>query len=82
VTLKGSEAAVPDNQLPKSDVLLSHSALIVDDNTTNRGILDMQLKTWGMRSTSAASGAEALRIMAEQNFDVVLIDYQMPKWMG
>jgi signal transduction histidine kinase/CheY-like chemotaxis protein len=82
VTLKGSEAAVPDHQLPKSDVLLSHSALIVDDNTTNRGILDRQLKTWGMRSTSAASGAEALRIMAEQNFDVVLIDYQMPEMDG
>jgi signal transduction histidine kinase/CheY-like chemotaxis protein len=82
VTLKGSDAAVPDHQLSKSDVLLSHSVLIVDDNTTNRGILDMQLKTWGMRSTSAASGAEGLRKVAEQNFDVVLIDYQMPEMDG
>jgi CheY-like chemotaxis protein len=54
----------------------------VDDNTTNRGILDMQLKIWGMRSTSAASGAEGLRKIAEQNFDVVLIDYQMPEMDG
>ena len=82
VTLKSSEAAVPDHQLPKSDVLLSHSALIVDDNTTNRGILDMQLKTWGMRPTSASSAAEGLRKMAEQSFDVVLIDYQMPEMDG
>jgi signal transduction histidine kinase/DNA-binding response OmpR family regulator len=82
VTLKGAVAPVPDHQLPKSGVLLSHSALIVDDNTTNRGILDMQLKMWGMRSTSAASGAEGLRKMAEQNFDVVLIDYQMPDMDG
>ncbi len=82
VTLKGSEAAVPDHQLPKSDVLLSHSALIVDDNTTNRGILDRQLKTWGMRSTSASSAAEGLRILAEQSFDVVLIDFQMPEMDG
>ena len=82
VTLKSSEAAVPDHQLPKSDVLLSHSALIVDDNTTNLGILDMQLKTWGMRTTSASSAAEGLRILAELSFDVVLIDYQMPEMDG
>ena len=82
VTLKASEAPVPDHQSPKSGVLGSHTALIVDDNTTNRRILEIQLKTWGMKSTSASSGAEGLRKMAEQNFDVVLIDFQMPEMDG
>ena len=82
VTLKASEEPVPDHQSPESGVLASHTALIVDDNTTNRRILEIQLKTWGMKTTSASSGAEGLRKMAEQNFDVVLIDFQMPEMDG
>jgi len=82
VTLMASNAPVPDHQSPKSGVLLSHNVLIVDDNATNRGILEIQLKMWGMKPTSASSGAEALRKVAQQNFDVVLIDFQMPEMDG
>jgi CheY-like chemotaxis protein len=82
VTLKASEAPVPDHQSPKSSLLGSHTALIVDDNSTNRRILEIQLKIWGMKTTSASSGAEGLRKMAEQSFDVVLIDFQMPEMDG
>jgi CheY-like chemotaxis protein len=49
---------------------------------TNRRILEIQLKTWGMKPTSASSGAAGLRKVAEQNFDVVLIDFQMPEMDG
>jgi CheY-like chemotaxis protein len=82
VTLKASEAAIPEHLLPEPGVLLSHTVLIVDDNTTNRRILEIQLKIWGMNPTSCSSGAEGLRKMAEQNFDVVLIDFQMPEMDG
>jgi CheY-like chemotaxis protein len=54
----------------------------VDDNATNRGVLEMQMKMWGMKSFSASRGAEALRKMAEQNFDVVLLDFQLPEMDG
>jgi CheY-like chemotaxis protein len=62
--------------------LVTLTALVVDDNTTNRRILELQLKVWGMRTIFASSGAEGLRKMAEQNFDVVLIDFQMPEMDG
>jgi CheY-like chemotaxis protein len=54
----------------------------VDDNTTNRRILELQLKVWGMKTISASTGTEGLRKMAEQSFDVVLIDFQMPEMNG
>jgi signal transduction histidine kinase/CheY-like chemotaxis protein len=82
VTLKASAVAVPDHQSPESHVLLSHSVLIVDDNVTNRCVLEIQLENWGMKPVSASSGAEGLRKMAEQNFDVLLIDFQMPEMDG
>jgi signal transduction histidine kinase/DNA-binding response OmpR family regulator len=82
VTLPASDATAPAHQSPKPGILLAYSVLIVDDNATNRGILEIQVKMWGMKSFSASSGAEALQKMAEQNFDVVLMDLLMPEMDG
>ena len=82
VTLKPSDEPVPPDQSREPGILGSHNVLIVDDNATNRRILEIQLKRWGMQPTSSSSGTEGLRKMAEQNFDVVLIDFQMPEMDG
>jgi signal transduction histidine kinase/DNA-binding response OmpR family regulator len=53
--------------------------LIVDDNLTNRTILKNQLEHWNLTATLAASGVEALNILATDSpFDLVLTDMQMP----
>jgi signal transduction histidine kinase/CheY-like chemotaxis protein len=82
VILKASETAAPAHQSPRPGILSFHTALIVDDNATNRRILEIQLSMWGMKPTSASSGAEGLRKIAQQNFDVVLVDFQMPGMNG
>jgi signal transduction histidine kinase/CheY-like chemotaxis protein len=57
--------------------------LIVDDNHTNRTILQNQLTLWKLVPVAAASGSEALRILEEdQQFDLVLTDLQMPEMDG
>src|SRR6202171_306771 len=61
--------------------------LVVDDNATNRRILDEVLTTWGMRPTMVDGGAAALRAMelahqSGQPFPLVLLDYQMPDMDG
>jgi two-component system sensor histidine kinase/response regulator len=57
--------------------------LCVDDNATNRIVLEMLLRAWGAEVDSVANGPSALarlRVMQQQTcaYDVVLLDGQMP----
>ncbi len=59
--------------------------LIVDDNATNREILELQTLAWQMQSASAASAAEALRVLrqaAPGTYPLVILDMQMPEMDG
>ena len=80
--LKVSEDPGLELQLSDPTLLESRSILVVDDNATNRRILETQLKIWRMVPTSVSNGHEALKILAEQKFDVALIDLQMPEMDG
>ena len=57
--------------------------LIVDDNDTNRRILELQVERWGMvvRSTGSAVDALSWAHLGER-FDVALLDLQMPEMSG
>ncbi|MBE0469255.1 MAG: response regulator [Methyloprofundus sp.] len=62
-------------------------ALIVDDNATNRTILEYYLSHWGMRVNSVGSGSAALSVLlAAQSklepYDIVLTDLHMPDMGG
>lgn len=62
-------------------------ALVVDDNATNRHILDNMLRNWGMKPTDARSGQEALRLLQEAQTSgdpirLVLTDVNMPEMDG
>ncbi len=61
--------------------------LIVDDNATNRRILQQMVLSWQMRPTIVAGGAEALEALetarlAETPFPLILLDAQMPGMSG
>jgi signal transduction histidine kinase/CheY-like chemotaxis protein/HPt (histidine-containing phosphotransfer) domain-containing protein len=61
--------------------------LVVDDNATNRRILDGILLGWGMRPTLAASAREALSILTGASessvpFALILTDSRMPEMDG
>ena len=61
------------------------SALVVDDNATNRRILDGMLRGWGMKPTLASSGEEALDKLSNGNkkkFALILTDSHMPGLSG
>jgi signal transduction histidine kinase/CheY-like chemotaxis protein/ligand-binding sensor domain-containing protein len=56
--------------------------LVVDDNPTNRKILKSQLELWKFLPVLAESGEEALQLISEQEFDMVITDMQMPEMDG
>jgi PAS domain S-box-containing protein len=62
-------------------------ALIIDDQKANRIILQEMLKNWNVRSATAASGEEGLRMIRQQlennePFNVILLDALMPDMDG
>ncbi len=57
--------------------------LVIDDNATNRRILQLQLENWKLKPVMAHSGKEALEILNSwPNFDLVISDMQMPEMDG
>lgn len=73
--------AQPAGELAKLRVL------IVDDNATNRQILERQVASWSMRNGSAANGGEAIDALraaaaAGDPYDLAVLDTEMPNMDG
>jgi Amt family ammonium transporter len=67
--------------------LAGHRVLIVDDNETNRLIMEEHTRRWGMYPVTAASVDEALGVFDEAwergiLFDLVISDFDMPEQNG
>jgi two-component system sensor histidine kinase/response regulator len=70
----------------QSHELANLHMLIVDDNATNREILDHYAKFWKMRSNAAENGEMALQMLrnaaAHDPYDLAILDMQMPNIDG
>jgi signal transduction histidine kinase/DNA-binding response OmpR family regulator len=69
------------------EILRGAKVLVVDDNRTNRRILEGLLRRWDMASTSVESGAEALKQLsaawdAGEPYELILTDLNMPAMDG
>gem|GEM_PF-1138553 len=56
--------------------------LVVDDNLTDRRIIERLLKKWGMVPTLAADAVSALTFLEDNHVDFLLLDLQMPGMNG
>ena len=56
--------------------------LIVDDEELNRNLLESMMELIDYQSVCVGSGPEALDMLAEQSFDLVLLDVMMPGMDG
>jgi two-component system, NtrC family, response regulator AtoC len=62
--------------------MASVSVLIVEDEQMIRDILRRRLTREGMDVAEAATGARAIELLEERNFDVALLDYRLPDTDG
>jgi signal transduction histidine kinase/DNA-binding NarL/FixJ family response regulator len=56
--------------------------LVADDNPTNQRLLTALLRGAGHRVTAAANGRQAVEAVVHEQFDIVLMDVQMPVMDG
>jgi signal transduction histidine kinase/CheY-like chemotaxis protein len=61
---------------------LGARVLVAEDNLVNQEVLKAMLDTLGCRTTLAANGDEALSALVDAEFDMVLMDIQMPGMDG
>ncbi len=79
---------LPASDLPLAElptqpaVQLLGRILVVEDHPVNQKVLAHQLREMGLQHTLAASGRQALDLLARDDFDLVLMDWQMPEMDG
>ncbi len=56
--------------------------LLAEDNVVNQTVAVRMLQKWGQHITVAANGREALAALAHEQFDLLLLDIQMPEVDG
>jgi CheY-like chemotaxis protein len=74
----GGAATVSDEPLP----LASRRILVVDDQPSIRGVLEVALAEAGARVTSAADGASAIAAVEAEPPELILLDLVMPGMNG
>jgi GAF domain-containing protein/DNA-binding response OmpR family regulator len=63
--------------------LTGRRLLVVDDNATNRRILQTLIERWGMTTRQSGSPREALGwVVAGERFDLAIVDLHMPELDG
>lgn len=61
---------------------MSNSILVVDDDEAHRGMLRTMLRSWGYAVEEASDGDEAVALVREKAFAVVLTDVRMARLSG
>ncbi|MCV9387104.1 hybrid sensor histidine kinase/response regulator [Reichenbachiella ulvae] len=69
----------PKDLTPK---LKNKNILIVDDNEINLLMAEKFIKKWGMKCETVQSGHEAIEAVFNHDFDLILLDLQMPEMDG
>ncbi len=71
-----------DDETPNIAVYRARKILVADDNRTNRNVLGAILGSAGHEVTMVTDGDEALDALESGNFDILLLDINMPRLNG
>ncbi len=78
----GSASPASGNRKKRCDIRLRGRILLVEDGDDNQRLLQMQLGDAGASVTAVRNGRMAIDLAAQQTFDLILMDMQMPVMDG
>ncbi|MCU7844215.1 MAG: response regulator [Candidatus Thiodiazotropha sp. (ex Monitilora ramsayi)] len=76
------DALMVQDPKPASHTRLVGRVLVVEDNPVNQAVVKKMLEKAGLAPVTANDGVEAMDILQQEQFDVVLMDCQMPRMDG
>lgn len=76
------QQAPPLPAAPDYNRLRGARVLLAEDSATNRQLTTLILKNWGVAVDSAVNGPDALALFQTRDYDVLLMDIQMPGMSG
>jgi PAS domain S-box-containing protein len=81
---EGEDRSRQPSSVPPSSREIPHGAhvLLAEDSVVNQEVAVGMLQVLGCRVTVASDGEEALKVLTEKRFDLVLMDCQMPEVDG
>ncbi len=84
--LEAAEEPAP-RETKQTEGIAGKRVLIVDDNSTNREILELHLSSWRAETASTPGAQDAMKILvaaaeAGRHYDVAILDMHMPETDG
>lgn len=62
----------------ENSLLKGYSVLLVEDNKLNQILATSMLEKWGTKVVVAGNGQQAIDVLENKTFDIILMDIQMP----
>jgi len=80
--VEGEAVPTPDDETPQQSVGRTLSILVAEDSPVNQRLIQRLLERMGHNVALADTGRKAVDITANQRFDLILMDVQMPDLDG
>jgi PAS domain S-box-containing protein len=80
--ITASRSAKSAEPTPSESIMRNWNILLAEDNLINRTLAETILTKQGCTVTSVENGLQALAMLKEHHFDVVLMDIEMPEMNG